>query len=517
MSRILIGSSNICRFYKPEAFTAYKKYTTIRCTRFEPFKARMACIEAEEKEVAISVIENFICDAVGRDPENEDALNNAIEKTVKEFVEVIKESADKLPETKFVLACPIQRPRDKWFSENFDEIKQLFIELIIKLKKSNVTTVDAISVSSQKFEQDLVHLTEDSGWIFVDGILGAAEAFFKAEVVDLEREGIADESMVEDVVPKPSSSSSMQTSTGASFSSFSKIVENPGNQDNKFLEKKLQQLNTAVIKRKDSDNLVFARMREELDTISNAKKEDRLIITGLTSKSPPPNSFEEKKKWLSDIITGLLNKLDPDLAKNVVFINQGKKVGIEIPMVEVRMTSRELAKKARMSFVAKIKKGEDFGRIHMANSVCLATRVRVDILKAITKQFGNQNGETMYVSAYTSRPVLHIKKEGEEAQQRPYVMTFADAIERYGSRIEQDYLSEAYKRVGRAYFGQLEQHFVVLKDDRRPNQNYTGPAGQAKKRPNEDQNQHLDGNNKRGRGRGARGGRGDWRPRLARQ
>jgi hypothetical protein len=57
-------------------------------------------------------------------------------------------------------------------------------------------------------------------------------------------------------------------------------------------------------------------------------------------------------------------------------------------MVEVRMSSQEWARKARMSFVSKLKQGEDFGRVHMVNSVCLATRVRVDILKVIAKQFG---------------------------------------------------------------------------------------------------------------------------------
>jgi hypothetical protein len=43
-------------------------------------------------------------------------------------------------------------------------------------------------------------------------------------------------------------------------------------------------------------------------------------------------------------------------------------------------------------------------------------------------------------------------------------MTFEDAIERYGgSRMEKSGLMEAYKRVGRAFQGQSEQHFVVLK------------------------------------------------------
>jgi hypothetical protein len=34
-----------------------------------------------------------------------------------------------------------------------------------------------------------------------------------------------------------------------------------------------------------------------------------------------------------------------------------------------------------MLFVAKIKNGEDFARIHMVNSVCLATRVLINTLE----------------------------------------------------------------------------------------------------------------------------------------
>ena len=255
-------------------------------------------------------------------------------------------------------------------------------------------------------------------------------------------------------------------------------------------------------------------MREELDTIRNSKKEDRIIITGLTSKIPPPTAHEDKKKWLSDIVTDLLNKIDPELAKNITFINQGKRLGRDIPMVEVRMTSKELSKKARMSFVAKLKQGEDFGRVHMANSVCLATRVRVDILKAIAKQFGGKNGESMFVSAYNSRPVLHIKKEGDGEEQRPFVMTFADAIERFGQKIEQEGLTEAYKRVGKAFQGQLEQHFVVLKDDQRHMPNFLSAANQTRKRPMEDQIGEFDKRTDGGRGKGARGGRGDWRSKM---
>jgi hypothetical protein len=37
-------------------------------------------------------------------------------------------------------------------------------------------------------------------------------------------------------------------------------------------------------------------MREELDYISNAEKEDKIIITGLSSKTLMPTASDKKKK-----------------------------------------------------------------------------------------------------------------------------------------------------------------------------------------------------------------------------
>jgi hypothetical protein len=44
--------------------------------------------------------------------------------------------------------------------------------------------------------------------------------------------------------------------------------------------------------RKEADNLMTARIREELDAISNQNKEDRCILTGLTYTIPMPTEPE---------------------------------------------------------------------------------------------------------------------------------------------------------------------------------------------------------------------------------
>ena len=51
------------------------------------------------------------------------------------------------------------------------------------------------------------------------------------------------------------------------------------------------------------------------------------------------------------------------------------------------MDSKELATKIQKEISSKGRAGQDFGRIFIANSITLATRVKVDILKAMTKHY----------------------------------------------------------------------------------------------------------------------------------
>ena len=107
----------------------------------------------------------------------------------------------------------------------------------------------------------------------------------------------------------------------------------------------------------------------------------------------------------------------------------------------------------------KKKAGQDFGRTQIKNSVTLATRVRIDILKAMAKKF-SADQEDLYVYGYASRPVLHVRPK--DGNKRPMWLTFSDALIRFGSGLGVCDLGEAYQRAGVAFKGQLQQNFVVL-------------------------------------------------------
>ena len=134
------------------------------------------------------------------------------------------------------------------------------------------------------------------------------------------------------------------------------------------------------------------------------------------------------------------------------------------------MESKDVAKRIRACYAEKKRNNADLGKLFVANCVTIATRVRVDIMRAIATKNYNKGVMELYVSPFSSRPVLHIK----EVNKAPYALTFADAVSRYGASLDDDDLGEAYRRAGRGFDRQLAQIFVVLKED--PNKLRVFPA-----------------------------------------
>jgi hypothetical protein len=198
---------------------------------------------------------------------------------------------------------------------------------------------------------------------------------------------------------------------------------------------------------------------------SNKTKEDRVIITGLSSKKPQPKDWEGRKKWIRKIVMEALKWIKPDFKGKIGFINQGKNNGRDIPMAEVKLGSVEEATSIRKAFAEKRKEGDgkSVGRLYVSNSVSLSTRVSIDILKAIAKKLSNSK-EAAHVAAHSSRPILHVKAQGAGKDRVTRAYTFIDAVIKYGGILTRVDLDEAYRRAGSAFRGQMEQHFVVLRE-----------------------------------------------------
>jgi len=169
----------------------------------------------------------------------------------------------------------------------------------------------------------------------------------------------------------------------------------------------------------------------------------------------------ERIDKLRSIAKEIFQEILPGFKGEIVYLTQGKKLSQSIPMVE-------FALEIRKAFADRRKKKtlpESMKDLFISNSVNLATRIRVDVMKAIAKKISNDK-ELAYVAGIMSRPMMHIRKAGPPTKDRPLKSyNFIKSVSRFGKRLDEFDLGCAYSRAGTAFAGQLSQNFVVLKEE----------------------------------------------------
>jgi hypothetical protein len=212
---------------------------------------------------------------------------------------------------------------------------------------------------------------------------------------------------------------------------------------------------------------MFARLREEIDSTANRSREDRIVITGITCKTPLPRENRPRIEKLKELAYEVFEAIKPGFKGKILYASQGKNNEHMLPMAEVKLDKVEHAVEIRKAFAEKRKTDKMTGcleKIFMANSINVGTRVRIEILKAIAKKITNDK-EQAYVVSFISRPVMHIKLKSDKNGFPSKSYTFIDAVKQFGANLVQDDLLAAYAKAGTAFKGQLEQNFVVLKED----------------------------------------------------
>jgi hypothetical protein len=171
MANLLIGSSNVNRHYRAADFPDNRQYKMLKCTTIEGYTAYMEGMVADNKNVLISVIENFVVDAVGGDSTRPEV---AIDECIKGFLATTLEAAVKFPKTKFGIVLPLRRPAVPWYNDRVDSISMFMIDgikaMISERSVNNVAVINCISVASQQFNADRIHLTAPSASVFLEVI-----------------------------------------------------------------------------------------------------------------------------------------------------------------------------------------------------------------------------------------------------------------------------------------------------------------------------------------------------------
>jgi hypothetical protein len=324
----------------------------MKCTTMDSFTALMSEVEDGSNKVIISVFENIIVDAAKSAKTDKEQIT-MITNSIKVAITLIESTATRLPDSKFCIVMPLKRPAVTWFEEKKKLVEGEIQKEIASMKTYNVTRMNCICSSLQQFEKDGIHLTEDSGFIFGETLLKVAEEIFN----------------LEDLSGKPKGEKASQPEA-------EKPVDLAG-------------LVNVLKTRFDSDNMMFARLREEIDSTANRTREDRVVVTGITTKDPLPVDNRQRIEKLKTLAAEVFEAIKPGFQGKILYASQGRNNDHVLPMVEVKLEKVELAVAIRKAFAEKRKGAKMTGcleRIFISNSINIGTRVRIEILKAIAKR-----------------------------------------------------------------------------------------------------------------------------------
>lgn len=464
MAGILIGSSNIRRFHDPKINNGLRlEVATIR----RSFDISLDTVKNGER-VIVSVIENFIEKAILAIADQlEEDKYNAMMEVIASFMGKVDDCETKKPLSKFALAYPIARPANRWMTDKEDDIRKEFEKAFNRKGQGNIYKIDAIARESQNFEKDGVHLTKESGLNFLNNLLDMAEGAFESELV----EDVEDEDEEISIFSKVKNAGKV----AAKAVELANLLEMK--RDTTELKNWRKHFEANINTRFKSDNVMFARIRDEIDSEVNRKKEDRTLVMGIEEPADLPSGGVERATRLKNLIENFCKKVKPDFEGQILYAGTcGKSLNGKM-RIEFRLESAERARDIRKTFAmdrSSKKLDPELEGYQVMTMITLATRIRMDIMKAIAKRIESAT-ESAYVPNFLSRPILHIKKKSLTPATQVRSLTFVEAICQYGGELKMGDLDIAYDKAKGHFRGMMRQHFIVFSDP--DSTSWSGPMG----------------------------------------
>ena len=470
----LYGSSNVYRFYKNGVdcgLSTLSSLTLVECTRQTVLDAHVSDL-ASPKFIVTSVLENFVCDACAGG-EGYELFGNQV---ITRHVEFLSDLVSKWPGLIVAIVPPILRSKPAWFATHLPQFNEFLAAEVSRVRCPGMKLFCPFVVSSDMLIPDLVHLTPAAGIEFID--------YLEREISSIKfsfTEAVSSAAMDDEVtmIETLSSDEEVEETLGADLSMDEKLnrifaaVSGSSTKVKKLksrievVAKAHSQLDGRLVVRRKQDNLVFARLKEEADYETNRSREDRVVITGLAALKKVPSTHKEKKEHYSALITALVKLAVPGLEPppSVLDVYLTVTKGRAQPVVEARLdsVSGAIAFRTESAKLAKENSGK-FAGLFFTNSATLATRVRIEIIRAIALKL-TTNTEDAYVQGFISRPLLHYRSQDPANRvaggaDRSY--TFVDAVSRFGDLLFDSDLTASYARAGHTFAGAMEHYFVVL-------------------------------------------------------
>lgn len=198
------------------------------------------------------------------------------------------------------------------------------------------------------------------------------------------------------------------------------------------------------------------RNAERIDALENRTRRNLLVIRGLKSEptTHAPTSIKEKANYIHALLSqeisklGTINKQTP-IIKSLFLIPNG---GTANTFQDIRITcnSAEDSQEIKSRILQAKQLGQEkWSDVEVSNDPVIATRVRISLLQAISRQIIKDGNQEATVSKYLDSPTLPIRSGTRQIKNLSYV----DAILQYGAKLSSEDIDKAMKIAGKSFIG----------------------------------------------------------------
>jgi len=234
----------------------------------------------------------------------------------------------------------------------------------------------------------------------------------------------------------------------------------------KETDEKVEKLTDIV----QTDNDIFASMKEDVDASENEMLRNTVIVKKLVTKEAIPSDKKELSKFIQDQGRALVKQLMGDEAeKEVKFVttlymketrNPEPNEPTYLPPFKLVFKTKEAGIKFRETAVKISKEGrEGFEKTYFTHQQNAATRIRSSLMWGVVAGL-KKKGKEAWVNQNLNKPNIQIKEGGKIVK----TLTFIQAMKEYSKLLGPKVLSDVTKSASWNFSGQLERYFLVLKD-----------------------------------------------------
>ncbi len=186
------------------------------------------------------------------------------------------------------------------------------------------------------------------------------------------------------------------------------------------------------------------------------------MVMGIFEPADLPGGRLERTETLKNLIMDFCKMVKPNFDGWILYSGTCSRLLNGKMRIEFRLELEERGSNFRKTFAMDRSSKKLDPELMGYQVITLATRIRMDIMKAIAKRIELAT-ESAYVPNFLSRPILHIKKKASSPTQ-VRSLTFVEAVCQFRGELEKGDLDIAYDKANGYFRGMMRQHFIVFAD-----------------------------------------------------